>query len=289
MFNTYFPYEKFKDSEHFGGSFPEGTMNSSYHYFTAGGVKYMMLALVDYPSDADIAWANSVISANSDCNVIVTTHDYLNWDGVRTATGEKLWTKLVNVHKNIIAVVCGHIGCSDVVVGESTGANGNNVVEILADAQSVDSQHLREDTTEKAAMVLLMTFTEGSNEIKVNWYSTKHNVLYRPGSQFSRKLELDYISDIRTLEVNENNTLTVSLDEGKALEGEEVLFVAAYDENYNLTNVSMATKEDETAEGVYILDMRVPENTYRLSGMVWSDVDGMIPVCEEFLRTVSVR
>lgn len=286
QFNTYFPYEKFKNREHFGGSFPEGTMNSSYHYFTAGGVKYMMLALVDYPSEADIAWANSVISANSDCNVIVTTHDYLDWNGVRTATGENLWTKLVSVHKNIVAVVCGHIGCSDVVVGESTGANGNNVVEILSNAQSVDSQHLREeDTTEKAAMVMIMTFTEGSNDVKINWYSTNHNILYRPENQFTREIELDYISDIKSIAVNDNNTLTVAVDEGKALENSETLFVAAYDENYNLTNVSLATKEDINSDGTYTLDMKIPENTYRLNGIILQDIETIKPICEVFRKS----
>lgn len=285
QFNTYFPYEDFKDKEYFGGSFPEGTMNSSYHYFTVGGVKYMMLALVDYPSETDIVWANSVISANSDCNVIITTHEYLDYSSTRTAVGENIWTKLASLHENIIAVVCGHVEASDIAVGESVGVNGNKVLEILADAQAVDSQHLRDDTTEKAAMLMIMTFSEGSNEIKVNWYSTKHNILYRPENQFTREIELDYISDIKYITVNDDNTLTVALDEGKALENSETLFVAAYDENYNLTNVSLATKDDINSDGTYTLSMIISEDTSLLNGIILQDTETIKPICDVFQKS----
>ena len=159
------------------------------------------------------------------------------------------------------------------------------MLEILADAHGVDSQHFRDDTTEKAAMLMIMTFTEGSNEIKVNWYSTKHNILYRPENQFTREIELDYISDIKYITVNDDNTLTVALDEGKALENSETLFVAAYDENYNLTNVSLATKDDINSDGTYTLDMKIPENTYRLNGIILQDIETIKPICDVFQKS----
>ena len=83
--------------------------------------------------------------------------------------------------------------------------------------------------------------------------------------------------------------MTVTLDAGKALENSETLYVAAYDENYNLTNVSVATKEDAEADGTYILYMNIPENAFRLHGIILEDTDTIKPVCEVFSQKVSAE
>jgi hypothetical protein len=191
LYNQYFPYDTYSQTEDFGGSFPEGSMDNTYHLFTVGKVTYLVLSMAWAPSDAVIDWANEVVAAHPDTTVIVTTHSYmyhtgdLNGPGTRDYAsgaandGTEIWDKLVSQHENIAFAISGHIGYPDLKVRTAEGVNGNTVQQILCDGQYMDS------SMGGVGMLMLLTFTEDSDEVAVSWYSTDRDKLYRARNQFT--------------------------------------------------------------------------------------------------------
>jgi hypothetical protein len=156
-FNTFFPVSKYENLPTFGGVFEESKLDNTYHYFRAGGVNWLILALEFGPRDPVLEWANQVVAYHPYKKVIVVTHAYLysentllgsqwyhKWNphdylvadepgGVND--GVEVWEKLVRKHENIMFVFSGHIlydGAGRLV---STGDYGNQVYQMLANYQ----------------------------------------------------------------------------------------------------------------------------------------------------------
>ena len=115
-----------------------------------GGVPFLILALDYGAADNVLAWADKVVSAHPNHNVIVATHGYLNYDGEPLSstdlvtggmsnTGLDMWNEFISKHKNISLVMSGHIGEDYVITSYRKGNNGNSVTQILTDHQSVDN------------------------------------------------------------------------------------------------------------------------------------------------------
>ena len=66
-----------------GGFYPPGKTANSWHTFSNGDSEWLVVALEWSPSDADLAWANSVISSHPSDRTIVLTHAYLYSDNTR--------------------------------------------------------------------------------------------------------------------------------------------------------------------------------------------------------------
>jgi hypothetical protein len=196
-FNAYFPFSKYSKEPSFGGAMVEGNTENTYYTYKIGDLDYLVLAMDFGPSDAILAWADEVIAANPDKRVIITTHSYMYHNGEQinknhhhypssylgdANNGDDMWNELVRKHENIVLVVSGHIGYSDLVVREDIGDHGNQVQQVLVDAQYMNPQDL--------SMVMLMTFKEGSNNVDVNWYSVKNDKLFRAKNQLSMNLNL---------------------------------------------------------------------------------------------------
>lgn len=136
-FNDYFPLEKYSKLPNFGGVYdkePERFENS-YHLFSAGDRKFLVLSLEFGPRADVIRWANEVVAQHKDRQAILITHAYMYYDetrydwtkyagkqswnphayGVAKATnqdvndGEELWTKLVSQHEQFILTLNGHV------------------------------------------------------------------------------------------------------------------------------------------------------------------------------------
>jgi hypothetical protein len=108
------------------------------------------------PRDTSLSWADGVIKANPDKDVIIVTHMFTYADNTRISqcdpnsagsfgvgqdnNGEDVWWKLVRKYPNIHLVLSGHV-----VQGDGTGRrvdlglNGNLVNQILSDYQSYPS------------------------------------------------------------------------------------------------------------------------------------------------------
>src|SRR5436305_12163581 len=75
--DTYFPPGRFGA---LGGVFEPGKIDNAYYLFTAGGTNWLVIALEFGPSDAVLAWANTIAASNPDRRIIVVTHTYLYSD-----------------------------------------------------------------------------------------------------------------------------------------------------------------------------------------------------------------
>src|SRR6476660_10325807 len=61
MINTYFPPSHFTQYPWFGGTFEPGHLENSFSLFSAGGGRWVVLALEFGPRDEVLAWADSVL------------------------------------------------------------------------------------------------------------------------------------------------------------------------------------------------------------------------------------
>jgi hypothetical protein len=224
LFNTYLPYAIYSQTSIFGGSYENDKLDNAYYYFTTTDTTYLMLCLEMVPRDPVLDWANKVVTANSDCRAIVITHAYLSSDGsydvssgydTNGNSGQAIWDKFVSQHANIIMVLCGHIHYDDLVMRIDTGIYGNEVPQLLVDAQDMDYYH------EGVGMIALLTFNNGGRNVAVNWYSVKEDKLFRDWNQFTFSVEQEIKPTIVSItptasvkQLNGNkNELTITLTE----------------------------------------------------------------------------
>lgn len=116
--------------------------------FTGGGYTFLHIALEMQPSNEVLDWANKVIDGHAGTPTIITTHDFLDASGNRSAvsildltridpgshnTAEQLWEKLISQRDEIFLVLSGH------QKGQSrridSNRYGNLVYQVLADYQ----------------------------------------------------------------------------------------------------------------------------------------------------------
>ena len=122
----------------FGGSSLD--QRNRFHTFTAAGREYLVLSIEWEPSDASIAWAQSVINSHRQDPVIISTHEYLNSSGRTQSTleplpgynaGEGIYQKLVKPNPQVFMTLSGHTGA----IRSQTSLNNasGSVYEIVAD------------------------------------------------------------------------------------------------------------------------------------------------------------
>lgn len=190
-FEKAFPMSKYADV--IAGSF-EGNMRNVYHTFEVGQVKYLVLVLDCSVTDEALDWANEVVAAHPDRNVIVTTHLYMTHSGHRIEAGEYLsdtgnsgyniWDKLLRKHKNICLLLCGHAPCDQIVTVQSEGDNGNIVTQMLLDPQAVDL------SDGSSGLVATFYFSEDGKDVTVEYYSPIMKKYFLTVNQFSFQLDL---------------------------------------------------------------------------------------------------
>jgi hypothetical protein len=155
-YNQHFGIERFSNHGWYGqSSYPAGKADNSYITFEVGSDRYLLLSLEFFARDAALEWANGVVSANPDRQVIVVTHSFLGPDGSRAVSqwnglpsafgitdgnnGDAMWNKFISQHSNVIAVVSGH--CSGISTKyaaasrEDLGLNGVKVAQMLSNYQ----------------------------------------------------------------------------------------------------------------------------------------------------------
>jgi Calcineurin-like phosphoesterase len=177
VFNEYFPIETFQSMPTFGGSYPAGSSDNVWQEFSTGGTDWLVLTLKFNPTPQELAWANTVVSQKPNHRVLVTTHNYLNGDGSRNATGNSIWNEFAKLHKNVQFIFAGHInpGARRVDLGN----NGNSVYQLLSDYQadlraSDPADPLHPDNADKRlanSWIRLMTFKPADREVVVKTYS----------------------------------------------------------------------------------------------------------------------
>ena len=204
--NTYFPLDDWKP--YLTGYFEEGKIDNIYTLTEDNkGIKYMLLGLEFQPRDEVLEWANEVVAAHPDYNVIVSTHGYQNYSyytkeqyyissnsyesklSTYQNTGDAIWEKFASKHANITTVVCGHVYHEDIHVTTNIGDNGNTVTEIIANAQTTDAL-MRQSGT-----IMIVRVSEDGTKANVNYYSPYHN---------------HYLKDLNQFEIDWNTILPAS-------------------------------------------------------------------------------
>lgn len=195
-FNQYFGPPRYSGKSYYGPSnFPAGSNANFYETFTWGGKSYLILALEFVPRSSAVAWAKSVLSANTDKEVIVVTHSYLYSDGttvdqcdtadmVGDENGAMLWSDLISEYPNVSMVVSGHITNNFTARRSDVGINGNFVHQIFANWQDW--------TNGGNGYLRIMQFSPSTNTIQVKTYSPYLNTyLTDAANQFTLKWHND--------------------------------------------------------------------------------------------------
>ncbi|MCP2637347.1 metallophosphoesterase [Microbacterium sp. HD4P20] len=110
-FNRWFGKARAAMQSTYGGSDPTGL--SQYHIFEAEGQQFMSLALSWRPSDATLAWAQSVLDAHPTVPVILSNHALISVGAdqttpVETGDSTRMWDELIKGNDQIFMTLNGH-------------------------------------------------------------------------------------------------------------------------------------------------------------------------------------
>ena len=225
-FTKNYSYSEFASSVE--GTFDDSMLNT-WQKFSVGNRKYIVFALDFGPSDAVLSWAEEIITAHPDHNVIITTHSYLYRDGTTLDasdlypptsgnTGDHMWEKLIKKHENIVLVLSGHDPVGRIIMAQDKGDNGNTVTQMLVDFQYEDANQ------GGLGIVTALHFSEDSDEIQVETYSTAKKQYYKPRNQFT--FTLDFVGedpiDEPSEEVEESSEIQTEPETSPAPETEKI-------------------------------------------------------------------
>ncbi len=202
-FNQYVSYDGEKTA--FADAYEDGSELNTYHTFSVGNIKYMVVCLDYGAKDEVLEWAGEVIEAHPDHNVIITTHSYLFRDGSTLDendtcpptlsggynNGDHMWDKLIKKYENIVLVLSGHDPSESIVRSVSKGDNGNNVVQMLIDTQNVDKSN---KDIGGLGNVAIFHFSEDGKTVQVRYYSTIQEKFYLNTNQFTFELDVVTVS-----------------------------------------------------------------------------------------------
>ena len=207
-FNNYYDYTTYGTNQSwFGGAYHSDKLEHTYWFVTVGQREYMILSLGWAPSWDVLAWAQDIVEAHSDKNVILTCHAYMNSDGTLLDSsdahcpssyhpgypdGDDVWDAFKG-YENVVLAMGGHIHSANIVTFVDQNGTGRDVTSLLVDRQN-------DDMANHYGMVAVLTFHNGSNTVDVNWYSVRYDALYRAKNQFSIDVphvhSHEYVADI---------------------------------------------------------------------------------------------
>ena len=262
-------------------------LDCNYWEVTVGDRAYLILSLGWAPTQDKLDWADKIIKANPDKNVIVTTHAFMYWDGTHLndedldytsgytqdgMDGSEIWEQLGKKNENVVLAISGHIGFPDVIARTDENGAGEEVTSLLCDAQGIDLDY-------GLGMMMLLTFHEGSDQVDVNWYSAEEGKLFRTRNQFS--ITVPHVGENdgsgsggsssgneRTYAIvtgdNGHGSVTVSADEASA--GTRITVTVKPDSGYVLDELTITdaknkdlkvTKRSETTYTFHMADSKV--------------------------------
>lgn len=195
--NLYFGEQSrhFSGKSWYGGSFNQSL--NSYQYFTGAGKKYLHLALEMDPSAKALAWAQSVIDANPEMPVMISTHEWLMpksiahekvrpfgydayFQGGENLSPDQIWDHFVRKNDRIFMILSGH-HFTPAKEGVSQGENlrvdkndaGYPVYQILQDYQgnSIGKDGKAGSVNGGAGWMRFMEFDTEAKKIRFYTYS----------------------------------------------------------------------------------------------------------------------
>ena len=187
-YNAFLPYEEqVAENPHLAGAMTSGKTDNLYYTFEVNGVKYMVLTLTCYPKDDVLTWADGVVKAHADHNVILVTHSYLQvHNGVLGYTeetealaagfkGVTVWEKLVKTNPNIFMTFSAHNSYP------TPGQNGIGLLKGTNDAGKTVYQFLvpdpqgYENTYGGLGSLFMLRFSDGGKTVTGEYIATRYN------------------------------------------------------------------------------------------------------------------
>lgn len=193
-FAAYCGTDAYKQQFANGGFYSEENIRNAWCTFEAGKVSYLLLALDVIEDKAVLQWANDVVAAHPDHNVIVTTHIIMGGKNSFVSykagmlSGAILWDALLSKYENIVLAISGHVSTERVYVSQKEGEKGNPVTLMLVDPQSLDL-----DIEGPAGMVAMLYFSEDGRQVQVEYYSTIREQFLLKANQF--QFEMAVVGD----------------------------------------------------------------------------------------------
>ncbi|WP_112133268.1 lamin tail domain-containing protein [Glycomyces dulcitolivorans] len=210
LYNQYFPDERFEGEDWYGDAWREDDSQNHYDVIEAGGAKFLFLYLGYYAGEGSVDWANEVIGAHPDHNVIFATHEYLNPDGSLStpdnyrwsSMADRYWNEIIVPNENVFMVLAGHHhGVALNIKRDVDGVEGRMVVEMMANYQGFTDENGRVNS----GFLRLLQFDLDAGLMAVNTYSPirdEHNAWeYKPDDI---PFEYDDSSDEFIVEVDLN-------------------------------------------------------------------------------------
>jgi 3',5'-cyclic AMP phosphodiesterase CpdA len=212
LYNQYFPAERYEGEDWYGGAWKDDDAQNHYDVIEADGAKFLFLYLGYFAGEGSIEWANEVIGAHPDHNVIFATHEYLHPDGSLstpdnyrwTSLADRYWNEIVLPNDNVFLVLAGHHhGVALNIKRDVNGVEGRIVVEMMANYQNFEDPNGRFN----AGFLRLLQFDLDAGLMAVNTYSPireEHNAWeYKPDDL---PFEYDDATDEFVVEVDLNTS-----------------------------------------------------------------------------------
>lgn len=264
--NKYFPFNKYSSQKWFGGAYEIGSLDNAWYKLDVGYTKYLILALEFGPTNDVIDWASGVIRDNSDYNVIITTHSYLEQDGTTKIIqglpssyyndandGDVLWNNLISKYNNISLVLCGHVISDKIVIAQQSGINKNTVTQILCNPQGVDSVY------SGTGLVLLLHFSNGGSTVTTEYYSTIRDEYFLEENQTTFNINIVGKQNYdETSEQTSNYETEVQVETNTVLNESESIPIGT---NYFLESDISATQPNESLSSNTTKENETTNNT----------------------------
>ncbi|WP_395638465.1 lamin tail domain-containing protein [Pseudolysinimonas sp.] len=147
LFNTYFGPDRYAGTAWYGGSLAPDDNSANFSTFEHAGARFLMLSLPYAFGDAELTWAEGVVAAHPDHNVIVSTHEHVTPKTRESAAyrssssrwvsrGQELWERVIAPNRNVVLVLSGHFhGLGQIRTEDAGGLPGHTVTELVADYQ----------------------------------------------------------------------------------------------------------------------------------------------------------
>lgn len=139
-------YGGFMGQDQFGDDPVDRRNMNNYSLFSAGGVDWLVLGLEWEAPPPSLEWADRVLAAHPDRQVIMFTHSFLNLDGTRRTVPQRpggtpqegLWRDFVRTHCQVRLVLSGHENSGELGEARRTDANacGRPVHQVLSNYQA---------------------------------------------------------------------------------------------------------------------------------------------------------
>lgn len=132
VYRTHFGEARYAGRPWYGGTVDDNVQH--YDIVSTPGADYLVMYL-DWSLDAEeIAWANKIIKAHPEHNVVLATHQYITVGGAYYGPGQKIFDEIVLPNENVDMILSGHVHG----VALNVKREGERViVEVLADYQEV--------------------------------------------------------------------------------------------------------------------------------------------------------